>query len=369
MSDEICRWGILGTAFIARKNWQAIRLAPNCTLVAVASRNPARAQKFIDECQSQVPFAQPPRPVDSYDELLSRKNIDAVYIPLPTGVRKEWVIRAAEAGKHVLCEKPCAANADDLAEMIEACRRNNVQFMDGVMFMHSHRLVRLRKILDEKQNVGSIKRIATQFSFCAPDEWVQSNIRTSSELEPLGCLGDLGWYCIRFTLWTMDFQMPLSVSARMLTEAGGSNSPSPVPMELSAEMFFDEGVSASMYCSFVTEHQQWANISGSKGYAYMPDFVLPYFGDEAGFQVTNSLFNVNGCDFNMEERTRRFRVNEYSNSSVNAQETFMFRNFAGEVLSHSVDPYWPEIALQTQQVTDACLESARGDGKLIELEP
>jgi predicted dehydrogenase len=368
MSDEICRWGILGTATIARKNWQAIRNASNCTLMAVASRTLARAEKFIDECQSQIPFAKPPRPVGDYDELLSRTNIDAVYIPLPTGIRKEWVIRAAEAGKHVLCEKPCAANADDLAEMIEACKQNNVQFMDGVMFMHSHRLVRLRKILGEEQNVGTIKRIATQFSFCAPDDWVQSNIRTSSELEPLGCLGDLGWYTIRFILWTLDFQMPRSVSARMLTEAGRSDSPSPVPMELSAEMFFEGGVSASMYCSFVTENQQWANISGTKGFVYIPDFVLPYFGDEVGFQVTNSEFNTVGCNFNMEERTRRFRVNEYSNSSINAQETFLFRNFAGEVLAHSVDPYWPEIALKTQEVMDACLESARSDGKLIELE-
>ncbi len=72
--------------------------------------------------------------------------MDAVYIPLPTGLRQEWVVRAAEAGKHVICEKPCAVSAADLSEMISACRKNRVQFMDGVMFMHNPRLGRVREI-------------------------------------------------------------------------------------------------------------------------------------------------------------------------------------------------------------------------------
>jgi len=81
----------------------------------------------------------------SYEELLDATDVDAIYIPIPTGVRKEWVIRAAQAGKHVLCEKPCAVTVADLEEMIDACRRHRVQFMDGVMFMHSRRLERVRR--------------------------------------------------------------------------------------------------------------------------------------------------------------------------------------------------------------------------------
>ena len=68
---------------------------------------------------------------------------------LPTGLRKEWVLRAAAAGKHVLCEKPCALSLADLREMTGACQKNRVQFMDGVMFMHNPRLRRLREILDD----------------------------------------------------------------------------------------------------------------------------------------------------------------------------------------------------------------------------
>src|SRR5688500_8784269 len=107
MTPTVCRWGILGAANIARKNWKAIRNAENATLVAVASRSRERAAQFIDECQGSAPFATAPAACASYEELLARKDVDAVYIPLPTGIRKEWVIRTAQAGKHVLCEKPC----------------------------------------------------------------------------------------------------------------------------------------------------------------------------------------------------------------------------------------------------------------------
>src|SRR4051812_11679873 len=102
MPEAICRWGILGAATIARKNWKAIRNAGNSVVAAVASRDAGRARQFIDECQAACPMSDVPQACASYDELLRRPDVKAVYIPLPTGVRKEWVIRAAEAGKHVL---------------------------------------------------------------------------------------------------------------------------------------------------------------------------------------------------------------------------------------------------------------------------
>ena len=207
-TQTICRWGILGTASIAQKNWHAIHSAPNATLVAVASRQLARSQQFIAECQAHVPFGQQPVALGSYEELLQNDQIDAVYLPLPTAIRKQWVVRAAEAGKHVMCEKPCGVDAAEVAEMREVCERNNVQFMDGVMFMHSQRLASLRAALDDGDSVGQIRGIVSQFSFQGGDEFLQGNIRTSSDLEPLGCLGDLGWYNIRLTLWAMNWQMP-----------------------------------------------------------------------------------------------------------------------------------------------------------------
>jgi len=322
MAGQVCRWGILGTALIAQKNWKAIRNAEEATLVAIASRDERRAREFIDRYQHEAPFVPPPRAAGGYETLLASDDVDAVYIPLPTGMRKEWVIRAAEAGKHVLAEKPAAPHASDLEEMLAACRRNNVQYMDGVMFMHSRRLDAMRKVLDDGESVGDIRRINCQFSFCAPEEFLSDNIRVNSELEPLGCLGDLGWYTIRFILWVMKYELPHRVCGRLLSQFGRSDSPNPVPVQFSAELFYPDGLSASFYCSFVTEHQQWANVSGSKGFLHVDDFVLPYFGCELDFRTTNAVFNIRGCDFNMENYTRRHGVPEYGNSDPNAQESW-----------------------------------------------
>ncbi len=365
--SKTCRWGILGTAGIARKNWDSIKNSGNATLTAVGSRSTERAQQFIDECQACVTFSAAPRAIGTYEGLLAAADVDAVYIPLPTGIRKEWVIRAAEAGKHVMVEKPVGCNAADVAEMIAACKKNNVQFMDGVMFMHSARLPKLREILDDGESVGRIRRINSTFSFCGPEAFHQANIRASGELEPLGCLGDLGWYTIRFTLWALNHQMPRRVSARMLSQSHRPDSQQDVPMEFSAELFFDGGVSATFYNSFLTENQQWGVIAGSKGFVQVNDFVLPFIGCESAFTVHKARFHVDGCDYSYEEHTRRHAVYEYSNNAPSAQETNLFRNFSELVLSGKRDDFWADIALKTQQVMDACLTSARHDGKTIEL--
>ena len=90
----------------------------------------------------------------------------------------------------MLVEKPVGITSQDVREILAACRHNGVQFMDGVMFMHSRRMDSIRKILDDGQSVGPLKRITSQFSFGAASEFFASNIRAHSELEPLGCLGD-----------------------------------------------------------------------------------------------------------------------------------------------------------------------------------
>ena len=138
------RIGFLSTAGIGRKNWKAIYHSGNCVISAVASRDIHKSQEFIRACQALHPFEAPPVALGSYEALVSSPEVDAVYIPLPTGLRKEWVLRAAAAGKHVLCEKPCAVSSADLEEMVSACAQHRRQFMDGVMFMHSPRLTQIR---------------------------------------------------------------------------------------------------------------------------------------------------------------------------------------------------------------------------------
>jgi len=356
---EVCRWGILGTAGIARKNWQAIRLAGNASLVAVASRSLERSRGFVAACQAACPQPAAPAAVEGYAELVRRSDVDAVYIPLPTGLRKQWVLEAARAGKHVLVEKPVGVTTADVREMLDECERHRVQLMDGVMFLHSRRLEVLRRTLDDGASVGEVRRIAAQFSFNGADEFFRSDIRMSSQLEPHGCLGDLGWYTIGFALWVMKYELPTRVHARELAAAGRADSPGTVPTEMSGELLFRSGVSASFYCSFRTENQQWADVSGTRGVVHVPDFVLPFFGEETRFEVTNSVFEITGCDFDMRRRARVVDVPEYSNRHPTAQEAHLFRDFSALVTTGRLDPHWGEVALKTQMVVDACRQSAR----------
>lgn len=359
MSNRQCRWGILGAATIARKNWQSIRDAGNAVLVAVASRDAKRSAQFIAECQQQVPFPQAPAALGSYEELIARPDIDAIYLPIPTGLRKEWAIRAANAGKHVMVEKPVGVTVADVEEILAACQRKGVQFMDGVMFNHGKRLGQLRSVLDDGKSVGEIRRISSQFSFLGSDEFFSGNIRVNAKLEPLGCLGDLGWYNIRFSLWAMQYQMPRRVTGRIDTEARAPDESAGVPTEFSGELLYDGGVSASFHCSFCAQNSQWATVSGTKGYLTVRDFVLPFFGKESTASVTQSEFVVKGCQFDMREGRSDLRYDEPSNNAPGAQEVNLFQAMSGLVLSGKLDPHWPDITLKTQRVLNACLESAR----------
>src|SRR5262249_35826029 len=157
------------------------------------------------------------------------------------GIRGPWVKQAAIAGKHVVCEKPCATSSEQLAEMLETCRQHGVQFMDGVMFMHSSRLDRIREVLSDGRTVGPIRRITSAFSFLATEDFFRTNIRAQGALEPDGCLGDLGWYCIRFALWAMDWRLPTQVTGRALPQFKHPGSQAPVPTEFSGELFFEGG--------------------------------------------------------------------------------------------------------------------------------
>jgi len=349
MGSPHLRWGILSTANIARKNWQAIRNSGNGSVVAVASRDADNARKFIAECQAAAPFDPTPRAIGGYEQLLASPEVDAVYIPLPTGIRKEWILRAAAAGKHVLSEKPCAVSAADLREIVDACGKHKVQFMDGVMFMHSSRLASMRAALDDGSTVGRLRRVSSAFSFFGGPDFFGRNIRASSALEPFGCLGDLGWYNIRLSLWAANWLLPQTVTGRLIGQIGRPDSPSPVPTEFSGELFFDGGLSAGFYCSFVSELHQWAHLDGEKGGLYLNDFVNPSEGSKLFYMA----------------KARRIAIPEHAGYHPSAQESRMMRAFGELALGGKPSDFWPDIALKTQQVMDACLRSAMAGGKPV----
>ena len=109
----------------------------------------------------------------------------------------------------------------------------------------------------------------------------------------------------------------------------------------------------------LTANEQCAKVSGTKGYLRLADFVVPFHGPELTFEVNRAVHNVRGCDFDMEAEWRRFTVPEFSNSDPSAQETNLFRDFARQVRTGTLNESWPEMALKTQRVMEACFDSAR----------
>ena len=357
MSKKLCRWGILGSAGIAQKNWQSIRNAENAELVAVASRDVAKSQDFIDRCSAQIPHAVMPEAMGSYDDLLARDDVDAIYLPLPTGLRPEWAMKVAEAGKHLLCEKPCGTNLDQVEKIIAACDRAGVQFMDGVMFMHNPRLSEIVKVVEEGGELGKLRRIESCFSFFGEDDFAD-NIRVNSKLEPLGALGDLGWYCVRMSLCCCEGDLPLRVRATLFEEKNG------VPVDLRGDLIFSDSRTASFHCSFNTTLEQSCRISGTKGALTLDDFVLPCDNEKAAFTIERQEEVGEGSNFSTRSLNREVELT----GEAESQKTLLFRNFGKLVLGGERDFYWPGISLLTQRVMDALLESALGDGGMVELD-
>jgi predicted dehydrogenase len=340
------RWGILSTANIARKNWKAIWNSGNSIVTAVASRSADRSREFVAQCQQETPFDAAPAALGSYEELLASPKVDAVYIPLPTGLRKEWVVRAAKAGKHILCEKPCGSTVAEVREMLDACERHRVQFMDGVMFMHNPRLNRIRAALNDQATFGNLKRITSHFSFCSTGDFHLSNIRGNVALEPLGCLGDLGWYNIRFTLWAMNWKLPAQVTGQILSQSG-SDVAQPVPFDFSGELLFDNKISAGFYCSFLTAYRDWVVATGTNGSLRVPDFVHPRKSSQGALDIDGTMSD------------------DLVTDPSTVQETNMIRNFANQALSGKLNAEWSDSALKTQIVANACMDAARSGRPVV----
>ncbi len=341
------RVGFLSTAGIGKKNWKAVFNSGNSVVAAVASRDLNKSRNYIDECQRESAFAETPRAFGRYEELIASPDVDAIYNPLPTGLRKEWVLRAAATGKHVLCEKPCGTSVADLDEMVAACAKNQVQFLDGVMFMHSPRLAKIREMLSDEKSIGEIRHISSAFSFLGGGNFYDG-IRVNRALEPAGCLGDLGWYCIRFALWALNWQLPREVTAKNLSKNTAS-----APTEFTAELLCDNGVSVSFYCSFLAANQQWVHVSGQNGWLRVPGFVHPLNSYEPAFEVNDAEVCVTSdvkCPPGADSR---------ASGHATAQDTRMWRNFANQIFSGQLNAEWPMWAQKTQIVLDACHEASR----------
>ncbi len=177
------RFGIISTAKIARDHViPAIQDAENCVVSAIASRDHARARAVADRFSVAHAFG-------SYEEMLASDVIDAVYIPLPTSQHVEWTIKAADAGKHVLCEKPIALNAQDIDRLIAARDRNGVIVSEAFMVTYAPVWGKVKELLVSGA-IGTLKHVQGAFSYFNRDP---DNMRNIPELGG-GALPDIGVY-------------------------------------------------------------------------------------------------------------------------------------------------------------------------------
>ncbi|MFB9949823.1 Gfo/Idh/MocA family protein [Rhizobium puerariae] len=177
------RFGILSTARIGRELVvPAIQDAENCVVAAVASRDLAKARAMADRFGAPHAFG-------SYEEMLASDVIDAVYVPLPTSQHVEWSVKAAEAGKHVLCEKPIALKASEIERLIATRDKYRVLISEAFMVTYAPVWLKVRELLREKA-IGELKHVQGAFTYFNRDP---SNMRNIPELGG-GALPDIGVY-------------------------------------------------------------------------------------------------------------------------------------------------------------------------------
>ena len=329
------RWGIMGTARIADTVLAAMKDAPSASCIAIASRSEEKAQRWGEQRGIEKAYG-------SYDQLLADKEIDAVYIPLPTSLHVEWVVKAAQAKKHVLVEKPAAVNAAELEVMIAACNENGVQFMDGVMFMHNARLLKMQAAVNSE--IGCIRRIVSSFTFSGSPDFFRDDIRVRNDGtgDPLGCLGDLGWYNVRVTLCMMNYRLPDWVSAHAISNDTG------VSLGLTATLFYEkQSCLCTFDCGFETTSRNWLAISGTAGRIILDGFTGSR--DELNsFEIAQSVSNAG--------------ARQVDTPLAITQQAQMVENMCNIAQTGKLKPQFGKVALDTQRVIDALQQSWQENG-------
>ena len=245
------KWGILGTANIAR--WCTIpgmKQAENCELYAIAGRSLEKAQKFAEEFGIKKAYG-------SYDELLQDEEVEAVYVPLPNDIHLEWVTKALRAGKHVLCEKPLALNAEEAKQMYRTAKECGVHLMEAYAYLHSPYVENLKQDL-QSGIIGEVDYVETAFV----TQGYEEDFRLHKEFGG-GAMYDLGCYCTTMILSLIDSKPTFVKASAEFSELG-------VDLMTAGLIRFENGVRASFNVGMILGELSNSRfdrlyIHGSKG--------------------------------------------------------------------------------------------------------
>jgi predicted dehydrogenase len=321
------RWGVLSTAKIGRDFViPALQQAQNGTLAAIASRDLAKARALAATTGAPLAFG-------SYEEMLASRDIDAVYIPLPTSQHVDWAVKAADAGKHVLVEKPLALRAADIAPVIAARDRNKVVVAEAFMVTYHPQWHKVRELV-QGGAIGRLRHVQGAFTYHNVDP---VNMRNRPELGG-GALPDIGVYPTVTTRFVTGKE-PLRVQARVERDAEfGTDSYSSMKAEF-------DGFELSFYLSTRMAARQGMVFHGEDGWIELAaPFNAGFYGDQA---VT--LWNQK----HTEATTFRFPgVNQYRNQA---------EAFARAVAGDAAGLFTLEESVLNQRVIDACYRAGESD--------
>jgi D-xylose 1-dehydrogenase (NADP+, D-xylono-1,5-lactone-forming) len=244
-------WGILSTARINRLVLDGARKSDRVDVVAVASRDADRAEAYAREQGIE-------RSYGSYNELLADDGVEAVYIPLPNSMHVDWSIRALEAGKHVLCEKPLTRRVTEAEEAFDVAERNGLLLMEAFMYRHNPQTHRLAALVGEGA-IGRLQLVRAAFSFTAQPA---TNIRLLAELDG-GALMDVGCYCVSASRLLAG--EPTQLHGEQVLGAGR------VDVRFTGVMRFDGGVLGHFDCGLDLPSRDELEVVGSEGSLFLDD--------------------------------------------------------------------------------------------------
>ena len=323
--DRKLRWGILGSASIAvRSVIPGIQQSSMNEVTALASRTLEKAEQTATELGI-------PKPYGSYEELLADESIDAVYIPLPNHLHYEWTLRAAEAGKHILCEKPLALNAAQAEEMAAAASKAGVHLAEAFMYRHHPRYTQIQDIIASGE-IGDIRGIHSTFTFNSSGS--DSNVRFHKDWGG-GSLYDIGCYSISAARMILGKEPTAATVIAMFSPKHGD-----VDMMASGLLEFDDHIGVTFDSGMWAAFRNTLEVLGTEGTIEVPSaYVSP--GDE------RSNFFVHVGD-------QRREVQVASSNQYSAQAD----DFARTVLNGDKALYGAEDAVLNMRVLEACLKSA-----------
>ena len=250
-NSSAVRWGILSTADINKRLIPGAQESDEVELLAVGSRDLARAQEFGAKWGI-------PRAYGSYEELLADPDIEAVYIPLPNTMHCEWSIRALEAGKHVLCEKPMSRHPADVEAAFDASTRTGRLLSEAFMYRHNPQTKRLKELVDSGV-IGELRLIRSTFSYSLFDA---ENIRLRTDVEG-GSLMDVGCYCVSGS--RLLGGEPEVVSGQQFVGPSGTD------WVFAGTMLFPGGVLATFDCGTAMPERDELEAVGTEGSLFLDD--------------------------------------------------------------------------------------------------